>query len=269
MNKYDFYDEFIKANKIRLKEIFIEIHSLYEERSTIYSKVSLYKELLIQIGFNFDSFTKMLYEDDYYINILHNKSRRYIPEDIAKDIVRFLTIHRSISKLKHELKIVAFLCKTPQRMYFMMQYNFNREIANFILKGGVYNFGQHLSRLGISYVLRGKNSKPVVDWGESNKLKKQLIEQGFTPKSQENPNGIKWILHRTDEGYCFWKWLKSRAFIPNKKMYKFRAIATNNECTDYGGTLTQEEILAKSIGPFDKMMALLKLNPQIKERYDF
>ena len=52
-------------------------------------------------------------------------------------------------------------------------------------------------------------------------------------------------------------------------MYKFRAIATKNECTEYKGQFTQEQILEKTIGPFDKMMALIKLNPSIIERYDF
>lgn len=270
MNRYDFYKEFIKGNTIRLKELFEEIHATYALRNELYEFVKEYKVVVIACGINFDAMTRMLEAPVFNKTITHSNARKKLPPDLNTAIKQYSQIcNYKIPKLEHEMKITRLLVQTPDRMYFRMQYWFNREVGNHILRGGVYSFGQNLSRLGISYVLRSKNAKPVPDWGESNKLKAELIRLGITPKSKDAPDGVKWLLFRTDEGYCFWKWRKEKVFVPNKKMYKFRSIATNNECTDYNGTLTQEQILNKSIGTFDKMMALLKLNPQIIERYDF
>lgn len=270
MNRYGFYEEFIKGNRIRLKEAFEDLHNTYLHKNNLYSLAKQHEEIIVAVGADFSALERMQSDDDYYKAILHKKVCRLLPSDILKTLHAYLyTCRVKIPKIKHEIKVLKLACSMPDRLYFIIQYWFNREIGNHILRSGVYNFGQGLSKLGISYVLRSKNAKPVVDWGESNKLKQRLIEQGYTPKSKENPDGVKWLLYRTDEGYCFWKWLKKESFAPNKKMYKFRAIATNNESTEYNGAFTQEQILDKSIGTFDKMMALLKLNPKIIEKYDF
>lgn len=270
MDRYDFYKEFVKSNKIKLKEKFEELHEAYTKKYNLYLLAKEHEVLIRAVGADFSALERMLYDEDYCKFIIHKRVRNLLPKEITKNIQSYIHYHNSkIPNIKHEIKLLRLAYTMPERIYFIMQYWFNREIGNHILRGGVYNFGQGLSKLGISYVLRSPNAKPVVDWGESNKLKQRLIDEGYTPKSKDNPDGIKWLLYRTDEGYCFWKWLKRESFAPNKKMYKFRSIATNNESTEYNGTLSQEQILDKSIGTFDKMMALLKLNPKIIEKYDF
>jgi hypothetical protein len=270
MDRYGFYKEFIKGNRIKFAEAFEELHNAYVRRNNLYLLIEKHEFVIKAVGVDFSALTRMQSDDSYYKYVLHKRVIRELPHEITKLIHSYLhTCRVVIPKIKHEMKILKVACSMPDRLYFLSQYWFNREIGNHILRGGVYNFGQGLSKLGISYVLRSKNAKPVVDWGESKKLKQRLIEQGYTPKSQDNPDGVKWLLYRTDEGYSFWKWLKRESFAPNKKMYKFRSIATNNESTDYNGEFTQEQILDKSIGTFDKMMALLKLNPKIIEKYDF
>lgn len=269
MNRYDFYNDFIKLHKIKLKELFNELHTAYEVRRDLYQTINKYEMLLTVVGVNFSVFADTMSTPNNKM-ILNKHSRAKLPQDIVKLIDSFVYLNsKRIPAIKHELKIVRICCDMPERMYHTMQYDFNKEIANSILRGDVYNFGQGLSRLGISYVKRSENAKPVPDWGESNKLKARLLALGHKIKSVENPNGIKWLLFRTDDGYCFWKWLKREAFTPNKRMYKFKSIATNNECTDYGKDVSQEQILEKTIGTFDKMMALLKLNPQIIKTYEF
>ena len=270
MNRYGFYKEFIKGCNLRLKELFNELHSAYKIRNDLYLEIEKNRELFRILNINFDSVSDMLTKEHFAGITLDKRAKSIISSELVKTIGIFnYTCNTRISKIKHELKLVRLLSETPEPIYFEMQYWLNREIGNSIVRGDAYNFGQGLSRLGISYVLRSPNSKPIMDWGASNKLKKQLIEEGHTVKTAETPNGIKWLLFRTDAGYCFWKWLKRESFVPNKKMYRFRAIRTDNECTDYQGKLSQEQILDKSIGTFDKMMAMLKLNPLIINKYDF
>jgi len=269
MNRYDFYNEFIKANKIKLKELFNELHSCYEVRSVTYNYVLEHKELIIASGVDIKSFTKAMSEPDSRM-VFNSRARKNLPRELTKLLDSFVYLNNSkIPAIKHELIITRTLYEIPENIYFILQSSINKEIANSILRGGVYTFGKGLSKLGIRYVTRSKNAKPCPDWGASNKLKTKLISLGHEIKTKDNPSGIKWLLYRTDDGYSFWRWLKGAAFTPNKQMYKFRAIATNNECTDYQGKCTQEEILDKNIGTYDKLMALLKLNPQIISRYDF
>jgi len=268
MDKYGFYKEFIKSNKIKLGELCNKMHDLYAERNSIYKILEENKVLFEIFSMKFDNLSNMMIDPSYNKKIINEYARKNMPEYYRKLLYKLLNICKNrIPALTKEIEITAFLCNTPSKMYFAMQYGMNREIANKILRGDIHHFGCGLGKLAITYVKRGPNSKICIDWGESNKLKKRLINEGHTPKSKENPDGIKWILFHVDEGYCFWRWFKNKSIAPNKQMYRFRAIATNNESTDYKGAFTQEEILNKTIGPFDKMMALLKLNPYIKERY--
>jgi hypothetical protein len=268
MNRYGFCDQFKQGNAIRLKELFNELHSAYKIRNTLYKDIAQHEVILDLVGVKLSTATNMLTTENNTRVVLSKRAKGTLPLALLDSIKAFnnICIYK-IPKLKHELKITRLLYEMPDALYFRMQYWFNREIGNHILRGGVYQFGQGLSTLNIMYTKRSPNSKPSVDWGESNKLKKRLIEQGYTVKSKDHPDGIKWLLFHTSDGYCFWRWFKRDAFTPNKQMYRFRAIANNNEPTDYHGELTQEQILDKSIGTFDKMMALLKLNPQIIEKY--
>ena len=102
----------------------------------------------------------MMFGPSHKYRPLHDKARKYLPVEYRKLINTFTYLcNNRIPAIKREIKLTAFLCKTPARMYFMMQYSFNREIGNHILRGGVYNFRQGLSKLGISYVLRSAQSR--------------------------------------------------------------------------------------------------------------
>lgn len=267
MDRYDFHKEFIKGNKIRLVELFNELHTSYEIRKSLYNTINEYEKLFTVVGTDFSYFKDVL--DGRFRLILTHKVRSILPDNLVKTVDSFVHISiRKIPTLKNEIKITGLLCNIPEQLFFKMQYSFNREVANSILRGGAYYFGKGLDKLFIQYVKRRPNAKPCVDWGESNKLRAKLIKLGYAVRTKDNQEGAKWLLFRTDDGYCFWNWCRRYSSIPNKKLYKFRAIATNNESTDYKGEFNQEEILEKNIGTFDKMMALLKLNPLMKNTYE-
>ena len=267
MNRYDFHKEFIKGNKIKLVELFNELHTCYDIRRSLYETIKETEKLFNAVGTDFSSFNAVVNGSNKMILTKHTRS--ILPDEIVKMVDSFVYLNtRKIPRLKNEIKVTGLLCDMPDKLFFKMQYIFNREVSNNILRGDVYSFGQGLSQLCISYVKRADNAKPVPDWGESNKLKAKLLELGYPIKTKDNPEGAKWLLFRTDDGYCFWNWIKRHANTPNRKMYRFRAIATNNECTEYNGSLTQEQILDKSIGTYDKLMALLKLNPLMKQTYE-
>ena len=99
---------------------------------------------------------------------------------------------------------------------------FNMMIIEYILEGKEFNMGNNLSTLSI--VRRDRDPRsPRLDWGESNKYKKELLEEGQTLYNTETGEGVKWHIYHTDEFYCKYYLRKGKCKIPNKSVYRFDA----------------------------------------------
>ena len=99
---------------------------------------------------------------------------------------------------------------------------FNMMIMDYILEGKEFNMGNNLSTLSI--VRRDRDPRsPRLDWGESNKYKQELLEEGQNLYNSETGEGIKWYIYHTDEFYCKYYWRKGKCKIPNKSVYRFDA----------------------------------------------
>tara|TARA_B100001094_G_scaffold103732_1_gene100003 strand:+ start:9177 stop:9650 length:474 start_codon:yes stop_codon:yes gene_type:complete len=108
---------------------------------------------------------------------------------------------------------------------------FNIEIIKDILNGNTFDMGNNLSTLSIVRKERDPRN-PRVDWGESNKYKKELLEEGKELYNAETEQGIKWHIYYTDGYYCKFYWRKGKCRIPNKSVYRFdatRGIKGNKE----------------------------------------
>ena len=99
---------------------------------------------------------------------------------------------------------------------------FNIMIMDYILEGKEFNMGNNLSSLSIIRRDRDPRS-PRLDWGESNKYKKELLEEGQNLYDSETGKGVKWHIYHTDEFYCKYYWRKGKCKIPNKSVYRFDA----------------------------------------------
>ena len=99
---------------------------------------------------------------------------------------------------------------------------FNIMIMDYILDGKEFNMGNNLSTLSIIRRDRDPRS-PRLDWGESNKYKKELLEEGQKLYDSETGEGIKWHIYHTDEFYCKYYWRKGKCKVKNKSVYRFDA----------------------------------------------
>ena len=108
---------------------------------------------------------------------------------------------------------------------------FNIMIMDYILDGKEFNMGNNLSTLSI--VRRDRDPRsPRLDWGESNKYKKELLEEGQLLYNSETGEGVKWHIYHTDEYYCKYYWRKGKCKVPNKSVYRFettRGVKGNKE----------------------------------------
>jgi hypothetical protein len=97
-----------------------------------------------------------------------------------------------------------------KNIYNSIIQEFNIMIIDYILEGKDFNMGNNLSTLSI--IRR-----------ESNKYKKELLEEGKDLYNSETGEGVKWYIYHTDEFYCKYYWRKGKCKIPNKSVYRFDA----------------------------------------------
>ena len=101
-------------------------------------------------------------------------------------------------------------------------HTFNIGIMDYILEGKEFNMGNNLSTLSITRRERDPRS-PRIDWGESNKYKKELLEQKEELYDPITELGTKWHIYYTDKFYCKYYWRKGKCKVPNKSVYRFDA----------------------------------------------
>jgi hypothetical protein len=100
--------------------------------------------------------------------------------------------------------------------------DFNMLIMDYILDGKEFNMGSNLSSLSV--VRRDRDPRsPKIDWGESNKYKKELLTAGKPLYDKETGEGVQWHIYHTDGFYCKYYWRKGKCKIKNKSVYRFDA----------------------------------------------
>ena len=101
-------------------------------------------------------------------------------------------------------------------------HTFNMGIMEYILEGKKFNMGNNLST--ISIIRRDRDPRsPRIDWGESNKYNKELLDNSEDIYDHITELGTKWFIYHTDEFYCKYYWNKGKCKVPNKSVYRFDA----------------------------------------------
>lgn len=121
-----------------------------------------------------------------------------------------------------------------------------RAMEQIIYEGEVLEMGWYLSDL---YIIRveANPDHPAVNWKASHERKQKIIEEGGTPKSDENPDGEPWIVYHDDDWFAKFHWRKSGCTVPNKTAYSFRATRG-----DKGNkTKLKERLREDSMAPLD------------------
>ena len=109
--------------------------------------------------------------------------------------------------------------------------DFNVMAVEYILTGGKFKMGSNLASISILRLERN-NSSPMIDWGESNKYREELLAAGHELYDTNTGKGKKWYIYYTDAEYCRFYWNKGKCRVPNKSVYKFvptRGLKGNKE----------------------------------------
>jgi hypothetical protein len=108
---------------------------------------------------------------------------------------------------------------------------FNLGIIDTILDGYEFNMQNNLGTLSIRKVDRDPRNKSV-DWAETNRYKKELIDKGVKLYDSLTGEGEKWQIYYTDKYYCKYHWAKYKCLLKNKSAYRFdptRGLKGNKE----------------------------------------
>lgn len=163
--------------------------------------------------------------------------------------------------------------KEPYWLYKEVISRFNKKASDAIIFGQVLNFGNRIGNLLIKKIRRNYK-KAIVDWGESKKLKAQLLlenkilyEEWFevdgirvdehTPNAELKHNGgEKWLIYFSDSFYLRWAWAKKDICrVKNSSVYSFKP--TSDRSKKAGNTdITR-------LGNKGKLAMAVKLNPSL------
>lgn len=108
---------------------------------------------------------------------------------------------------------------------------FNLAIVETLLDGHEFNMQNNLGTLSIKRVDRDPRNLSV-DWAETNKYKKELIDKGVKLYDSLTGEGEKWQIYYTDKFYCKYHWAKTKCTVKNKMAYRFdptRGLKGNKE----------------------------------------
>ena len=150
--------------------------------------------------------------------------------------------------------------KEPYWMYKEVIARFNRKAADSIIFGQVLNFGNRIGNLLIKKIRRNYD-KPEVDWGESKRMKAQIIEAGLSPRVAGSLEGHAWLVYFSDPWYLRWAWSKKRICkVKNQTVYKFTP--TGNRSKKAGDNSPSK------LGNRGKLVLANKLNPSLHMVYE-
>lgn len=112
----------------------------------------------------------------------------------------------------------------PWETWKVLMKEFNtRVMERVIYHGERFNMGHMLSEISVIRIKSSPNSK-YVDWKASNELKQEIIDEGGTPRSEENPDGEDWLVYHDDPWIAKFYWSKRRGCrVPYKSAYCFQA----------------------------------------------
>jgi len=225
------YKEYIFIIDTKIKDNLFKIESIITKKIYLYKVISTLIEYIINGKTVWDKITK-LYNDKslqipkYFTKIDISKVNVYNENNIKLSVLRnyLISFIQQVNRekvLQSEVSKLE-LEKVPLEIYKNIIESFNTDMSKYILNGGVFNLGYGLGNLHIAKKERTKEQKPAINWGESNKVKKELLNAGETLYDHLLfPTGKKWLIKFSNDFSYWWRWSNKGQYIKNIKYFSF------------------------------------------------
>lgn len=211
-------------------------NTLIEYKDFINSFCTININNLEELNFSFvnRNLLQKKYETNSELNITEARVKRILN--------MFIEVKRNINKNVIKIEELNKL-KIDSSLSIKVLSKFNTLIVDHMLTGYIFNLGYNLSFIRIKGRDVSLRKKKKIDWGKSNKTKKELLESGQIPyevterdeKGQilKDNGGVFWLSYHNKPIEYLWHWAKGRVPFPNKYFYKFKPTycgAANNGC---------------------------------------
>lgn len=111
-----------------------------------------------------------------------------------------------VYELKHFYKIyVNRGGKQTWREFKLTMRTFLANMRDGMLEGEKYELGYHLGKMKVGRFERSFTRRSV-NWGESNKYKQRLLDEGKSLFDKETGEGFEWLVYFTDRHYYGFYW---------------------------------------------------------------
>ena len=276
---YTFYKKEYKRSLAEYKELYKTyselIDGLQKEIYTINNKLGIYEKDLIEadnIQLIKDKQGTTYSSTDGYIILLRGYYKKLYSAKLHAGTYR-----------DRVLKLTTSFLTALEFKYIYKMYNFH--MSNAVLMGyRKFYLGGILGRVVID-TFNNKGRKRGIDWGESNKIKTELLKQGKTlyketkneDGTKSNNGGEKWLITYNHKDFdAFWKWksmssslVKTHRFKPTN--YRPTIIYDENGKQLTTGELEQlstiRDIKSFKLGNTQKSTIITNLDARYFDRY--
>lgn len=155
--------------------------------------------------------------------------------EVAEHLDFYYEAERIVKNTDGLLDEIANRCVLDVNLFNYINIRFGDLIYDALIEGYVFEMIDGVGDL--AFVLKEKKPKTTykgnaqypVNWGESNKLKQEIIARGGTPYNElDAPHGEKWMIFHT-EAYPYLNWIKGQGALQNSssRFYSFKATRTS------------------------------------------
>lgn len=281
----DYYYKFIDNNKARIRELNKKINVLVANKSESYKyltdNIDAIKEIVDIDLRKCEEYVDNTYKDNMKSR---NAALRFIKNnnDTAKKILviailKYCSILTNEHKYNEELNIRKDYLKLNYIQYKDIASKYYNKVHKVLLQGYAYKFSSKLGSFVINRWNLDNSAKPVIDYNESNKRKKELIAAGKKPYKEAEAryckehgleyNGVPYIVYKTMDKWYEFRFIGRRETAPKYMEFqrteyinaKFRGM-THQEMADTF-CKTEEDIYNLPVDIKVKLNILLYKNP--------
>lgn len=266
--------------KIYIEQLQYKIDICRQKLLTYQTSCDYLKDVLLSSSEEFAKYDinieqLLLHPNVAYVKIQYLLQNGHLSK-VGQYVKLFASAYRQVTLFTNMLTKLEN-CIIPYELYRELVFTMNKEIAKYILEGGIFTFGT-IGKIFIvekenkAFTSFGTRTSLRTDWGRT-KIKKQELQRNGVDlyNKNTNPTGTKYYVYHNNAVDYWWVWLTG--IVNNRSFYRFYPTSyTHNVGRSVDSYVakaksTNQILETTALGNEDKMRALLRFDPLYYIRY--